>query len=140
MRRITIVFLIFSCMLLCCGCERQTVELPLTQSTDDIIKIQMVDNRNDERNVVREITGDDLKTFIPDLLQLKCNSYMNDPAGEPGQYYVTIFYANGDTTLIGTSAFIYISSTGEYAWPYEKDYYVRKESMEELFEKYCKNE
>ena len=126
-------------LILCTGCKAEPTQLGtiLFHSTDEIVRVEMVDSHIKEPEVIREISGEELESFIQDLITLECDFYWNDPVGHAGSYYIVVYYTNEDKERIGTSSIFFITADGEYNQPYRRDYYVKQDSMEKLFEKYC---
>lgn len=137
MKKIFILFLILL-VVSCLGCEQAIYSMQLKQPADEISSITLVNNSGTNAPaIVLMIESDsEIRDIVADMKNLEVGKHRNDPPTSLGVLYIEICYQNGDMERIGTDMFEYTSSDGKIDESYGGWYYVKLDSMRELFAKY----
>lgn len=127
MKRFLIYLILFSVIL--CGC---TYQLPFRQSTDNIVKIQLVDNCANGDAILYTLEGAEIAQFMGNLQKINCCKNMH-PIDDYGVLEIRIIYSNGDVDIVGSRANGYVEAGVHYisGW-----YYYKEESLRNLFSFY----
>lgn len=107
--------------------------IPIHQATENIDKIELVENAYDDEPTVYTLPDNKIENFMKDLNKISTSRRFS-PTDYYGESVIYIYYENGDTDIIGSSCFAYVYSSGAYdldGW-YSPD----REDFEELFDKY----
>lgn len=97
----------FALTFLLVSCTQKPISFPLSQSRDQIIAIELLEDENqvtDPQNFVVRcvIPESDYETFLAELAQLDCSRNGFEPATSFGWWIIRIIYSNGDMDLIGS--------------------------------------
>jgi hypothetical protein len=139
-KKMVILFLIFLLAVNFLGCEQAVYSVQLKQPANEIKSISFVDNpKAGTPEVVAVIESESaINEVVAALENLEVGRYRNDPPTSCGYLYIEIQYKNGDIEVIGTDSFMYTSTDGRIDDSYGGWYYVKLDSMRELFLKYSK--
>lgn len=135
MKKIILIVLSFSMILI--GCHKNERTVSLSFSTEDIECIELMHDQSayiaDDWEVLYTLQNNEIDEFTKVLCGLKVKKYWS-PSGGLGRIFVCISYKDGSQDMIGVGAFKYISSTGEVE--FDDWHYVYYYDMYDLFSKY----
>ena len=109
-------------------------EPPLSQDTQNIVQVDLLDTSDQEWVVLHSIKDEELDQFVDDYMQISFGRCANDPPTEYGQRTIRICYADGGYDLHGDIVESY-SSTGVTLWP-GGWYYIKHDDVNVIFDKY----
>ena len=108
--------------------------IPIHQGTENIVKIELVEDAYDNEPTVYTLPDNEIKDFMKDLNKISAKRY-SSPVGDYGESVIYIHYENGDTDIIGSSCFAYLYASGAY--DHDGWYHPDSEDFEELFDEYA---
>lgn len=130
MRKICILLILLPCILL--GCHQKSYELPLTQETSQLTKIELSEHTSGKRVVLYEVNTTEFFPFMEKLDTVSCYRYVNDPATDNGYLSIYLYYKNGDIDILGTGICATTSDSGSgKGW-----YYLDAGETWDLFSNY----
>ena len=115
-------------VLLLCGCGSTVRQFPLHQSTENIIKIELLKNNatieepNIDFSVVCELPEESFAEFMDSLLHMTCYKYFGDMPTEIGTLAIRITYSNGDIEIVGNDNNAYFTSKKQEYGIFHFDY------------------
>lgn len=141
MKKVTIIYMTVLFALICISCEQTVYSIQLKQAEDEIKSISLFDATNISKGTSLEPSlviceTKEIEDFVSNLQCIELGRYFNDPPTSYGKLYVEILYRNGDVEIIGTDMITYISSDKGISENPEEWYYVKMNSMRELFNRY----
>ena len=123
-RYILLVFLAAVILLTICSCyQRGPYPAPIHQPLEDIIKIDIVDGRNElelyyrptyQVNVIYTLKPEEIAPFVEGLQVIEFYKPGFEPARDLGYFGIWIYYKDGNSDLIGTICNKYLDSEGNY--------------------------
>ena len=134
-----LISLLLPCFLLCtllCSCGQRAYPLLLTQDSENITKIELINNTVEYGKVEYTLAEDEFEEFIASLLDMSYH-IQHPPCTTYGYLAVRLHYDNGDIETFGTGALGYTSSEEEEL---DGKYYVPLDTMCELFSEYIDKE
>lgn len=130
-----VVILISILIMLMCGCSKKTYPARVNQSLENVVKIELLDTRGNEKVVLYTLADSEVASFWEELMSLKFGRYFSDPATEYGVLSVRIYYSDDHIDIIGTEINGYYSPSGESlrtGWYYA----INREDFTALFSQY----
>ena len=109
-------------------------DLPLSQSTQNIVQVDLLDSRGPEFIVLRSVTGEELDLFIVDIMEIEVDRYVNDPQVTYDERTVKICYADGGYELLGGMV-EFFNSSGERL-PVGGWFHISPDDVQTLFNSY----
>ena len=76
-------------------------EPPLSQHTQSIVQVDLLDTSDQELTVLYSITGEEIDQFVDDFMQIEAGRFANDPILEYGDRMIRICYSDGGYDLHG---------------------------------------
>lgn len=111
-RYCTLVILTAILLLTMCSChKRGPYPAPIHQSSENVVKIDIVDGRNEpelydsetyQNHVIYSLKPEDFTPFIDGLKAIEFYSPLWEPDRALGYFVVWIYYADGNADVIGT--------------------------------------
>ena len=109
-------------------------EPPLSQGTQSIVQVDLLDTSDQEWIVLYSIKDEELEPFVDDYMQISFGRYANDPPTWYGNRTVRICYADGGYDLHGDIVEFY-SATGENL-PTRGWYCIEDDDIDSIFKKW----
>ena len=111
------------------GCA---AEPPFKQVQESIERIELVEVIRGEETLRCILTGTKIDQFMDKLHEMTCYKHLS-PQAELGQYQIRIYYSNGETDIIGSTANAYTENSELviHGW-----YFYKEEDLRELFAVY----
>ncbi len=114
------------------ACANWKYQIPLKQDTENIIKIELLDNTDENNPILYDLEADKMDDFIAELVDIEFKK-CTPPLGYYGDLIIYLYYDNGDVDIIGSETTGYIISGKEIL---QGLYYPDPDDIEELFDKY----
>jgi len=133
-------------LLLLSGCDTQNDPYPFSNALEDVVKIELLHNRNEngigteEANIclIYSLAEEEFSAFMEELYAIETDRKM-PPKWGYGDYIAKVSYSNGDVEMFGLLHIEYIPSERDenYLYGYGMYCFENREEFIRLLEKYC---
>ena len=148
MKKGAFIAVIFGLFVLLCSCmERGPYSAPLNQPIDEILKVDLVDGRNEyelfysesyANTVICTLDSEQMDVFLEGLLTVEFFVPSLEPSRHLGELAARVYYKNGNSDIIGSNCCYYVDSNFKILD--RGTYYPNKESFYTLFGRFIDTE
>lgn len=128
MKKIAVVFVILSILLLLCGCDTYYFDYENLKETVQKIEIIDYDSFTREERLLKVLVESDRNQFLLELSQIEYHFFLGDPPTTKG-YAIKLYYKNNDCEIItwaGTTKQGFIKCDKELFEEMLREYYPNR--------------